>query len=246
MSKAWVIARKDIREASRSRSTYFYIVLLCLLSVPFLSTLREVLNASLRQGVTLITLQNVIQTYVNNASYTLPLVLTMLICGIFSAYSVIIEKARRTLESLLATPVSLRQIWIGKSLAVTLPSVIISLVVAFAAITALNFIFVVPRVGHVIFPDPVSILTAIVFIPVVTFFIVAIVGFLQLVIFNPRIANFAFTVIFLVVYFTTILGNASVPNLNYIFIGVAGVLGIATLILSRFLDKEKVVLSSKG
>jgi ABC-type Na+ efflux pump permease subunit len=33
MNKLWIIARKDIREAFRSRTTYFYIVILIFLSL---------------------------------------------------------------------------------------------------------------------------------------------------------------------------------------------------------------------
>ena len=62
----------------------------------------------------------------------------MLICGVFSAYAIIMDKAKRTLESLLATPVSLRQIWLGKSLAVALPSVAIALLVSLLALLAMN------------------------------------------------------------------------------------------------------------
>jgi len=53
------------------------------------------------------------------------------------------------------------------------------------------------------------------------FFIVAIVSFLQLVIFNPRIANFAFTIIFLGVYVSSTLQQTVARDLSWIYLGVA-------------------------
>jgi ABC-2 type transport system permease protein len=246
MDKIWVVALKDIREAFRSRSTYFYVVLLCFLSVPFLSGLTQILNNLNRQGAGPSELQDVTQAYMNNAAFTLPLVLTMLICGILAAYSIIVEKARRILESLLATPLSLKQIWIGKSIAVTLPSILISIVVSSGALTVMNYVVIIPRLGHPVIPNLQSIVTGLVIVPLITFFIVAIVSFLQLVVINPRIANFAFTLIFLGVYMSSVLQQVLARDLSLIYFGVSVVLAIVTLVVSRFLSKEKVILTSKG
>jgi hypothetical protein len=87
---------------------------------------------------------------------------------------------------------------------------------------------------------------ALLIIPVMTFFIVCIVTFLQLIMANPRIANFAFMAIFIVIYLTTITELAASWDFSLIYLIVTILLAAVTFVLGRFLSKEKVVLSSKG
>jgi len=68
----------------------------------------------------------------------IPLSISMLACSIFSAYSVSLEKAKRNMESLLATPISVGQVWLGKSLAVAIPSIIISVIISFLVLCGIN------------------------------------------------------------------------------------------------------------
>ncbi len=43
-------------------------------------------------------------------AYNMPLMLAMMFCPIVGAYSIVVDKTKRTFESLLATPLSLRQL----------------------------------------------------------------------------------------------------------------------------------------
>jgi ABC-type Na+ efflux pump permease subunit len=248
VNKLWIIAQKDILEAFRSRTTYIYIVILILLTFVQFSRYTTVINNLESQNASTSELINASQIFLNQFAYTLPLWYAILICTIFATYSVIVDKAKRNIESLMATPVSLNQIWMGKCLAVTLPSIVIALVVSIIAFIVINFIAIMPDTNQFIFPEPSAIVSALVLLPMLIFAIVAIVLYLQLTISNPRFANFVFTGIFFVVFFgsSVLTGSGINFNFSYVFLGLIAICAGIAFILSRFLTKEKVLLSSKG
>lgn len=244
IGRAMIVARKDIREALRSRITYLYIGMLVLISIPYVQSVRSAIDQV--SGIDETTLAEACRLSANLLLYTLPLFSLMLFSSFLSTYSVITEKAKRTLESLLATPASLREVWLGKSLAVAIPSTVVTVLLAVAGVVALNAAFVVPKVGHVVYPSVMAVVTAVIIIPLMAFFVVAIVTMLQLIITNPRLANFAFMAIFLAVYIGGVTQLAGRLEFHWIYLGLTVVLGLATFFVSPLLTKERVVLSSKG
>ncbi len=241
---ALIIARKDMRDAIRSRTTYLYVGLLALLTIPFVTTLRTAANQV--GGVDKEVLAEASQVFVTGLFYTLPLFSLMLFSSFLSTYAVITEKAKRTLESLLATPASLREVWMGKSLAVAIPSTVVTIVLLIGAVAALNLGYIVPQVGHFVYPSIVAVISGFVVIPLMSFFVVAIVTLLQLIISNPRLANFAFMAIFLAVYIGGVTQLSGRIDFQWLYIGLTVALGMATWFVGRLLTKERVVLSSKG
>jgi hypothetical protein len=113
---------------------------------------------------------------------------------------------------------------------------------------AINFVLIIPETGRFIAPSPLAIVTAIIIVPLLIFAVVLLVLYLQLVISNPRIANFAFIGIFFLLFFgvnaLTQMGTGI--NFGYIYAGILVVCGIVGYILSRSLTRERVLLSSKG
>ncbi len=248
MNKLWVIARKDIREAFKSRSTYVYIVIMIVLSFSYLSTYNALISTLKNQHDTQQQIRDASLFFLNNIAYTLPMMYSVLVCTIFATYSVVVDKAKRNLESLMATPLSLKQIWRGKSLAVTLPSVVLGLAVSVLGYCIINYVAVIRETGSFIFPEALAIATAIIIVPILVFTVVTIVLYLQLVISNPRVANFVFTVIFLLLFFgANFLGLLGIPvSLAYIYLGIIIICGGISYLLSHSLTKEKVLLSNKG
>jgi hypothetical protein len=99
-----------------------------------------------------------------------------------------------------------------------------------------------------IFPEVLSIITALIIVPVLIFSIVAIVIFIQLVISNPRIANLIFTAIFIILLVgIETIGGLGVSFAFYplVYLGVIALCAAVCYVLSRTLTKEKVLLSSK-
>jgi ABC-type Na+ efflux pump permease subunit len=248
VGKLWVIARKDIREALRSRSTYLFFVIMVIISFTQLGTYNHAIDILIRQNASPQIISQSSLFFLNSIVYILPLMFSILVCSIFAAYAVITEKAKRNIESLMATPLSLNQIWMAKSLAVTLPSVVIGIAVSIFGYVVITIQAVVPKTGGVIVPDALAIISALVLVPILIFTVVSIVIYLQLVISNPRIANLVFTGIFMVVFFGINFLTSLGININFsvIYLGMIVVCAGVSYLLSRSLTKERVLLSSKG
>jgi len=141
---------------------------------------------------------------------------------------------------------SLRQIWLGKSLAVAVPGVLMALIVFVLVLAAMNIMITIPAIGSPVFPGPLALLTALVIMPVMVFVVVCLVSFLQMVIANARLANLAFIVIFVAVYIVSLsLSSTGDFDFSLIFGIATVVLAGATYLVSGMLTKDRVTLSSK-
>ena len=123
-NKLLVIARKDIGEAFRSRSTYVVILVMLVLTFSYISVYSEYVKSLNNDQQSIRAYSRV---FLNSLAYILPMMFSIFVCSVFANYAVIVDKAKRNLESLMATPVGIKQIWMGKSLAVTLPSIVIGI-----------------------------------------------------------------------------------------------------------------------
>jgi ABC-2 type transport system permease protein len=245
MNKIWIISRKDISDVFRSRSTYVFLVIMIFLTFVYISiynsNVKELKNDTLA-------INNYSRAYLSTLAYILPLMFSNFICSIFANYAVIVDKAKRNIESLMATPVSIKQIWMGKSLAVTLPSTGIGIGMAIISYLVLDIGFVMPKTGSFISPGIVPIISALIIIPILLFTIVAIVTYIQLTITNPRIGNFVFSGVFIILLIVgeTLLGMGLSTNfLALIYLILILVCTGIVYLLSFSLTKERVLLSGK-
>ena len=246
MKIAWTIAIKDIREAFHNKTVYLYIAILLFISFPYLESLRSSLTNLEGQGADRAAMISNAQSFLKNTISTLPLTLSMLFCTYLSAYAIVLEKAKRTLESLLATPASLRQVWIGKSLAIALPSIAVTYLAMIVMVVISNYTIIIPKLDAFIFPGFIPIITGFLVVPLVAFSVVCIVSILQLTMTNPRLANMVFMIVFFGFYFMTVSGFSSTWDFSLIYLVILAVLVVVALGMMRFLTKERVVLSSKG
>jgi ABC-2 type transport system permease protein len=185
------------------------------------------------------------QAMMNSVFSGLPLIIIMLVCSVLASYAVILDKTKRTIESLMATPLSLRQIWLAKSLAVAIPACIIGLVMTVLVTIVINIATFIPHVG-IIFPGIVSILTAVIMVPILTLIVVSIVTCLQLIITNPRLASLIFSLLFLLIFFPSIASQIGLRiDYSILYLIIIAVMLAVNIFLSRFLTKERIVLSSK-
>jgi hypothetical protein len=126
--------------------------------------------------------------------------------------------------------------------------VAIALAVSLVGYLVINFLLVIPYTHGFIVPDLWVILTDLVLVPILMFFVVALVIYFQLIVSNPRVANLVFTAVFLLLFFgsNVITEEGLVVNYSLIYAGLIALCGVLTYILSFSLTKEKVILSSKG
>ena len=239
-NKIWVIAKKDIGEAFRSRSTYFVVIIMIVLTAIYIMSYTETVKDYNKQQA--ITYSRI---FLDSLAYIMPMMFSIFVCSVFANYSVIVDKAKRNIESLMATPVNIKQIWLGKSLAVTLPSLIVGITIAVLSYLVMNIWFVTPKTGIFMIPNIWAIVSAVLFVPALLFAIVSIVTYIQLVVTNPRIGNFVFSgIFFLLLIGVNTLSGAGL-SFALIYLGVIIVCTVISYILSFSLTKEKVLLSNK-
>ena len=136
----------------------------------------------------------------------------------------------------------------GKSLAVTIHSIGIGIGMEIISYLVMAIGFVMPHTHRLVFPGIVSIISALIIVPVLLFVIVAIVTYIQLTITNPRIGNFVFSGVFIIMLIggEALLGmGVSTNYLALVYIGVIAICAMIAYFLSFSLTKERVLLSSK-
>ena len=245
MNRMPVLLRKDLKDILTSRITYTYIIVPLFLSFAYVGTASGLMSTLIKQGASTAVLTEAAQATVNGIFYSLPMIVMMLICSVLASYAVVLDKTKRIIESLLATPLSLREVWVAKTLAITIPSAVIGVVISIVMVIVIEIIAFVPSVGFII-PSPLSLVTGIIIVPIVTFFVVGIVTCLQLIMTNPRLASLVFSVLFLAVFFSTTISQTALKlDFSLIYLIVILVLLGINVYMSRFLTKERIVLSSK-
>lgn len=157
------------------------------------------------------------------------------------------EKARGNIQSLLATPLGLKDIWLGKSLAIFIPGLIFAELMTAITLIVLNYIYFVPTIGF-LFNPWIAVNCFVVFPAVYLCFglLVYLIGLTG----KPTNANIA-TLVFLPLYInvvvqlplrTSFLDFTSWPFM-LINIGIALIIAILVVILQFRISKEKVALS---
>ncbi len=169
---------------------------------------------------------------------------------IFISDPVTKEKARGTIESLMATPLKAKNVWLGKSLAAFLPSLILGLVLTFIIVAMLNYLYVMPAIHHFVLPAPAAI-SSFLLVPFIFLGLTLLVMCIAMMS-NPHYA-LAIAIIVFVAGASVIpqlwsRGTINFLSLDFVLInlGLVILLGVVNFFLARLLTKEKVVLSSKG
>ncbi|NBC29473.1 MAG: ABC transporter permease subunit [Spirochaetes bacterium] len=147
LSRVWAVSRKDIGEilvnSSVSVPMIIVPVLLCVIIPVVLTSLVLTLDVNMIQGAELIekilpfyqiperlteTNTRILYVFLNYSFIPLFLVVPLMVSSIIAANSVVGEKERKTLETLLYTPITNRELMVGKLGAAFIPAVAISLI----------------------------------------------------------------------------------------------------------------------
>nr|QNO49999.1 hypothetical protein CAGMOKBG_00019 [Methanosarcinales archaeon ANME-2c ERB4] len=230
MNKLFIVASKEMNGIIRTRSQMFVGIFFALwfsvMTAPVVKTVEE----------------SLLFDQFNNLLFYFVLMLGIFMAYLFSGKIFFTEKREGIIETLLCTPLSIRQIWAGKVLGVTIPAYLVALLAA-ASITLIANVFSTT----VLLPSPAVFLHIFLVVPA---FIAAAVGLLGFGHFllglrENQILNIA---VFAVIFFALSLAR------NVIGVGsaVSGVLVGAMLIvavlllalisyLARYLNKERIV-----
>jgi ABC-2 type transport system permease protein len=179
----------------------------------------------------------------NNLLFYFVLMLGIFMAYLFSGKVFFNEKREGIIETLLCTPLSLRQIWAGKVLGVTIPAYLIALLAA-ALITVIANIFA----ASILLPSPAILLHIFLVVPAFIAVAVGLLGFghLLLGMRENQILNIS---IFVAIFFAFSIANKNVISGGYAvsWTMVGGMLIAAVLLLAlisyltRYLSKERIV-----
>ncbi len=164
----------------------------------------------------------------------------------FAFQSMTREKSRGNIESLLATPLEAKNIWIAKSIAIFLPGLILGEFLALIALIAINYIYFVPAVGFIF--NPWIAVSSFLAAPLIYFCLSLLVHFIGLT-GKPATGNIIVQ-IFLPVMISLMInlairGFLDVASWSFALVnlGIAAAIIIPIIFLQPRLTREKIVLS---
>jgi len=173
---------------------------------------------------------------------------TGLALNVFAAQPMIKEKAQRTVESLLATPLKVRTIWLAKSLAVFLPGLLVGEVLGLITLVVVNGVYFVPTMGFLLTPQIA--VSSFVAVPAILLSLSLLVHLVGLA--GDPIAGTVITQIMVSTIVTLIINMAAhnIPDpTSWLFalvnLLIAAGIGIVVLVLLPRLTKERIVMSGR-
>ena len=187
-----------------------------------------------------------LELYLGLIMYTTSFISLGVNLNAFAFQSMTREKSRGNIESLLATPLKVKDIWIAKSLTIFIPGLILGEIFTLIALITVNYIYFVPRIGFLLTPwVAISSLLAAPLIYLCLSLLFHLIGLTG----KPATAN-VIVQVFLPVIITLminlmarrILDVASWP-FALANLGIAAVIAITVIFLRSRLTREKIVLS---
>ena len=183
-------------------------------------------------------------------AYFLPFLILIAFIWTFASLPIIKEKINGNIECLLATPLSPRTLWAGKSLAIFLPGFGISVIATLLIVLAINLTVINPVAGYFVLPAPIMI-TSFIVNPLLFLGLLAFIVLFSLAS-NPDIAIAPSFIIGFGLMMGLPIGIATgainLASWTFTLWYLAGTV-IAWVVVgyfSRLLSKENIVLSSKG
>jgi ABC-2 type transport system permease protein len=187
-----------------------------------------------------------LEVYLSLVMYITCLIAVGVNLNAFAFQSMTREKSRGIIESLLATPLKVKNIWIAKSLAVFLPGLVLGEAFTFITLIAVNYIYFVPQIGFLV--TPWIIITSFVAVPLIYLCLSLLVHLIGLA-GRPATGNVIIQVFLPVII--TLMINLIVRNIldaaswpfSLANLGIAAAVGIIVIFLRPRLTRERIVLS---
>jgi ABC-2 type transport system permease protein len=227
LNSVFIIARKEFKELLTNRSAVILgAAISCVFAVSYGFTLGSG-EATFPLDTTVFFIAAMLGVFM---SYT------------FDAQIFLREKVDKVIETLLCSPVTLRQVWFGKTLGATFISYLISLLAMAVLITVLSF-----RLGTPTLPSAPVIVYLLFIVPVFIAAFAGLYGLAQMVL-GLRENRFIGLIIFIPLF----IGLSAIPSLvgsglaiSWLPVGIVLAASVALLLLaaflSRFISKERII-----
>jgi ABC-2 type transport system permease protein len=188
--------------------------------------------------------------FIGLVAYFLPLFVLISFIWAFASLPVVKEKVNGNIEALMATPLSPRELWLGKTLAIFLPAYIISAITTIVAILAINLTAIWPATGEFALAPPAIVLglgvNPLLFLGLLLFMLLFSIAN------NPDIALAPSFILGFGLMMGIPVGMGTgiidISSWSFVLWYLAGTVlaWIAVLALSPMLTRQNIVLSSKG
>jgi len=235
MNPILVVAKKEMKQIAKNRSLIIGIVLF-----------MGVFGGMTSIGAIMSVIEGDAETIVS-ALDSLMMYL-VLVLGVFSGYflssqAFLGEKTEGTIETLLCSPLPLRDIWLGKVIGVMIPSYAIALLIAVILVALSN-----TAADFLVLPSVVMMVFVLLVVPVYIACAIGILGFVQLLLGmkENRIINIVVIIGFIaaISVFDSLVTEGLIV-ISALVVGVMFMLGILLLgvigSMTRILNREKIV-----
>jgi len=245
-----IVLQSDVGDIVHSRAFLIIAIIIGVLTIGASVGITIALNRWLAPGLAWEDAKPMLELFMGLVVNYMPLIVLFTCMSIWATNPIAKEKAEGRIESLLATPLTAKAVWIGKSLAIFLPAFIMGLISTLIVTLVVNFASIVPTTGHFVLL-PSQAVTSFLFLPLLMFALISLGVFFSLIA-NPVIGQTI--VIFIGVILLQVVGQVGgritwlLASWDYALYSLAGaaLLGATAFYLSRALSKERIILSSKG
>jgi ABC-type Na+ efflux pump permease subunit len=146
LSKAWTIANRDFKIFTKQKNVWYSIIIFPIItSVIFPVVLSQTLNRA--TSIPVATITNLLDTF----SFFLVIGAAFAPLGI-AAYSIVGEKVEKSLEPLLATPITDSEILMGKAISALIPTLVAMYTGAIIFMVGMDLV-TYPKLGFYYFPN---------------------------------------------------------------------------------------------
>ena len=231
MSRIAVVAEKEVRQLIKSRnvmlSALIFVVVFGIFTIPaMLVGVGEAGDA------------------MDTLGFYLVLTLGIFMGYLFTAQVFLREKQSGVIETLLCTPLSLRELWFGKVAGVTIPGALLTYLSALLImITGTLF------TGDTLVPSLPVLFHIIIVVPAFIAATSGLIGFTQFVLGMRENQILNFGIIFAIIFLITFIRELAGPGFSVTWTVVSATLGLALLIilvtarLTRFLSRERIMIT---
>lgn len=248
MSRTGIIFKRDFRELRKTNTFLTISIVFAVITIAIAVSVSIILNR--QEWIGEKEAQPILEVIISLIGYFLPFSILMTFIWAFSSLPVVKEKVNGNIASLMATTLTPKEIWLGKSLAIFIPGYAISVISTMIVLLAVNLSVIVPTTGNFVFPLPLF-LVSLLFNPLL------LLGLLLFIILfslanNPDIAIAPSFLVGFGLMMGIPLGmamgkiNLSSWSFSLWYLAGAIIVWIAIFILTRILTKENIVLSSRG
>ncbi|MHB1346487.1 MAG: hypothetical protein ACYCXK_03250 [Candidatus Humimicrobiaceae bacterium] len=248
MRRISIVFQRDFRELRKTKAFIIIIIFFAVITV----AASVITSIVLRRQELMVRdeAKPILEMIIGIIAYFMPLSVFMTFIWAFTNVTIIQEKVKENIESLLATPLSPKEIWIGKSMAIFLPGYIFSLISTLIILLIINFVVIIPLTENFMLPLPL-LLSSFLINPLLFFGLLLYTVLFSLAD-NPDIAIAPSFLIGFGLMIGIPLGVATgvIDLISWSFalccLGGALILWIIVFCFYHLLTKEKIVLSSRG